>query len=279
MPDYSPAPPIRNRKPQLNHSTSKVLSILEYLCNAGEPVRLQTLAVDLDINSSTASRFLMSLEKNGYVQQEKETRRYMLTMKICSLSYRLLSNNVMVVYAKPFLKRLSALFMEVTCLSIEQDMSVVYVATHDGPDNMLKSFNFIGKRAPMHCTGSGKLLLSNYSDEQLIEYLRAKGNIKPTENTINTYTELKKELKRIREQNYAIDNEECEIGMRCVAIPVRNYTGAIVAGLSATGPSARMPFQKIQDKLPELFQISKQLSILLGYDDRGESGKPVNTIS
>jgi DNA-binding IclR family transcriptional regulator len=271
MSDTSPVSPVRSRKPQLNHSTNKVLSILEYLCNAGEPVRLQTLAVDLGINTSTASRFLMSLEKNGYIQQEKETRRYMLTMKICSLSYKLLSNNIMVVYAKPFLKRLSALFMEVTCLSIEQDMSVVYVATHDGPDNMLKSFNFIGKRAPMHCTGSGKLLLSNYSDEQLIEYLRAKGHIKPTENTINTYRELKKELKQIREQNYAIDNEECEIGMRCVAIPVRTYTGEIVAGLSVTGPSARMPFKKIEENLPQLFLISKQLSILLGCDDRGET--------
>jgi DNA-binding IclR family transcriptional regulator len=271
MSDNSPDSPRRQKKPQLNHSTGKVLSILEYLCDAGEPVRLQTLAVDLGINTSTASRFLMSLEKSGYIQQEKETRRYMLTMKICSLSYKLLSNNVMVVYAAPFLKRLSALFNEVTCLSIEQDMSVVYVATHDGPDNMLKSFNFIGKRAPMHCTGSGKLLLSNYSDERLIEYLRVKGTIKPTEHTINTYRELKKELKQIREQNYAIDNEECEIGMRCVAIPVRNYTGEIVAGLSVTGPSARMPFQKIQEHLPQLFLVSKQLSILLGCDDRGET--------
>jgi DNA-binding IclR family transcriptional regulator len=188
-------------------------------------------------------------------------------MKICTLSYKLLSNNTLVLYAKPFLKRLSDLFNEVTCLSIEQDMSVVYVATHDGPDNMLKSFNFIGKRAPMHCTGSGKLLLSNYSDEKLIEYLRIKGNIKPTPNSINTYKELKIELKQIRERNYSIDNEECEIGMRCVAIPIRNYTGAIIAGLSITGPAARMTFQKIEENLPHLFMISNQFSILLGYSE------------
>ncbi|GHV11591.1 DNA-binding transcriptional regulator KdgR [Spirochaetia bacterium] len=255
------------KRPQLNHSTNKVMAILEYLANAREPVRLQTISVELGMNSSTVSRFLMSLEKNGYVQQEEDTRRYMLTMKICTLSYRLLTNNTLVIYAKPFLKKLSALFNEVSCLSIEQDQSVVYVATHDGPDNMLKSFNFIGKRAPMHCTGSGKLMLSNYSDEQLVEYIRAKGSIKPTQNTINTYRELKNELKQIQEQNYSIDNEECEIGMRCVAIPIRNYTGEIIAGLSVTGPSARMQVQKIQDNLPQLFMVSKQLSILLGYDE------------
>jgi DNA-binding IclR family transcriptional regulator len=255
------------KEPQLNHSTDKVLSILEYLANIGEPVRLQTLAIDLGLNASTASRFLMSLEKNGYVKQEEETRKYMLTLKLCTLSRKLLSNNNMVIYAKPFLKRLSALFKEVSCLSVEQDMSVVYIATHDGPDNMLKTFSYIGKRAPMHCTGSGKLLLTNYTDEQLIEYLRIKGHIKPTEHTINTYKELKNELKQIQKQNYSVDNEECEIGMHCVAIPIRNYTGTIVAGLSVTGPSARMPFQKIQDNLPVLFQVSKQLSIILGYNE------------
>lgn len=257
----------KNKKPQLNHSTSKVLCILEYLANVGEPVRLQTLAADLELNSSTASRFLMSLERNGYVMQEADTRRYMLTMKICTLSYKLLSGNMLVLYAKPFLKRMSDLFNEVTCLSIEQDKSVIYVATHDGPDHMLKSFNFIGKRAPMHCTGSGKLLLSNYSGEELIEYLRLKGNIKPTANSINTYEELKAELEQIREQNYSIDNEECEIGMRCVAIPIRNYTGSIIAGLSITGPAARMTFQKINENLPHLLMISNQLSILLGYNE------------
>jgi DNA-binding IclR family transcriptional regulator len=261
------APQVQDRKPQLNLSTDKVLSILEYLANEGKPVRLQTIAAGLGLNNSTVSRFLMSLEKNGYVHQEQETRRYMLTMKLCSLTRKLLSNNNMVNYAKPFLEHLSELFMEVSCLSVEQDMSVVYVATHDGPDNMLKSFSYIGKRAPMHCTGSGKLLLTNYTDKQLAEYLRLKGNIKPTKNTITTYKELKNELKLIQERNYSIDNEECEIGMRCVAIPIRNYSGAIVAGLSVTGPAARMSFQKIKDNLPNLFTTSRQLSILLGYDE------------
>ncbi|GHU20468.1 IclR family transcriptional regulator [Spirochaetia bacterium] len=265
-PQVSSTGRVSQKRPQLNHSTSKVLSVLEYLAYAGKPVRLQTLAADLSLNTSTASRFLMSLEKNGYVQQEEDTRKYMLTMKICTLSNKLLSNNTIVVYAKPFLERLSSLFKEVTCLSIEQDQSMIYIATHDGPDNLLKTLNFVGKRGPMHCTGSGKLLLTNYTDERLVEYLRIKGSIRPTENTIVTFQELKNELHKIQKQGYAIDDEECEIGMRCVAIPIRNYTGSIIAGMSVTGPSARMPFQKIKDNLPSLFMISQQLSLLLGYD-------------
>lgn len=257
------------KKPQLNHSTDKVLSILEYLANENEPVRLLTLAADLGLNTSTASRFLSSLEKNGYVRQDTETRRYLLTMKLCTLSRNLLSNNNLVAYAKPYLKRLAGLFMEVTCLSVEQEMSVVYVATYDGPDHMLKTFSYVGKRAPMHCTGSGKLLLTNYTDEQLADYLHKKGNLKPTANTITSYKELKNELKQIQNQQYSIDNEECEIGMRCVAVPVRDYTGSIVAGLSVTGPSARMTLEKITRHLPHLFKAGAELSILLGYNEEG----------
>jgi DNA-binding IclR family transcriptional regulator len=260
--------------PQLNFSTDKVLAILEYLANASEPVRLQTLSADLKLNGSTASRFLKSLEKNGYVRQEEGTRRYWLTMKICTLSHRLLSSSNIVFYAKPFLKRLSDIFREVTCLSVEQDMTVIYVATYDGPDHMLKSFNYIGKRAPMHCTGSGKLLLTNYSDDRLAEYVRAKGSIKPTENSISTLGELRRELEKISAQNYSIDNEECEMGMRCIAIPVRDYTGGIIAGVSVTGPAVRMTFGKINDNLPELFAVSTQLSALLGYDGHKKAARP-----
>jgi DNA-binding IclR family transcriptional regulator len=258
---------VLKKKPQLNFSTDKVLAILEYLAKVSEPVRLKTLSEDLGLNNSTALRFLTSLEKNGYVRQETETRRYLLTMKICTLSHRLLSNNNIVFYVKPFLEQLSNVFKEVTCLAIEQDMSMVYVATHDGPDHMLKFFNYIGKRAPMHCTGSGKLLLTNYSSRQLAEYIKKKGSIKPTKNTINTYRELRIELDQIRKQNYSIDNEECEIGMRCVAIPIRNYTGNIIAGLSVTGPVVRMTSQKIKENLSYLSTVSKQLSVLLGYDE------------
>jgi DNA-binding IclR family transcriptional regulator len=146
-------------------------------------------------------------------------------------------------------------------------MSVVYVATNDVPDHMLKTFSYVGKRAPMHCTGSGKLLLTNYTDEQLTDYLRKKGNQKPTANTITSFKELKTELKHIQNQQYSIDNEECEIGMRCVAVAIRDYTGSIVAGLSVTGPSARMTLEKTNKYLPQLFKAGRELSILLGYSE------------
>jgi DNA-binding IclR family transcriptional regulator len=253
------------KSPQINFSTGKLLSIIEYLANADEPVRLKTLSEELDINNSTALRFLASLEKDGYVRQEAESKRYFLTMKICTLSHKLLAKNNIIIYAKPFLERLSNLFMEATCLSIEQDMYVIYIATHDGPNNMLKYFHFIGKQAPMHCTGSGKLFLTNYSDAELANYIKKRGSVKPTEKSINTYLELKAELERIKKQDYSIDNEECERGMRCVAIPIRNHTGSIVAGLSVTGPAVRMPFQRIKENLPFLLKVSQQLSFLLGY--------------
>jgi DNA-binding IclR family transcriptional regulator len=84
---------------------------------------------------------------------------------------------------------------------------------------------------------------------------------------ISSVTPSKKELRRIKKQNHAIDNEACETGLRCVTIPVRNYTGEIIAGLSVTGPAVRIPFRKIKSNLPHLFEASQQLSLLLGYNE------------
>ena len=91
----------QKKTPQFNFSTDKALAILEYLSSAHEPVRLNVLSADLNLNNSTASRFLKSLEKNGYVQQEEGTKRYFITNKICTLSYKVLANNNIIFYAKP----------------------------------------------------------------------------------------------------------------------------------------------------------------------------------
>ncbi len=250
--------------PQYNQSTIKVLSIIECLAHQSGPVRLQTIAAELDMNMSTVSRFLSSLIYSGYVCQEEETQKYMLTMKICSLSHQVLSQHNIINYAQPFLEQVSKAFVEVSCLTIEQDQTVVYIATHDSPDQMLKTFTYIGKRAPMHCTAAGKLYLTNYTDDQIVDYLKRYGNIRPTVHTITSYAKLKKEINNIREKGYSLDNEECEIGMRCVAVPICDFTSKVVACLSVTGPTARMTEEKINTNLKKLLDCARQVSILMG---------------
>ena len=145
-------------------------------------------------------------------------------------------------------------------------MEVVYTDVVDGPDSMLKIMQRIGKRAPMHSTGIGKLLLLNYSEEQLDEYIAAKGLPALTPNTLVTKQALAAKLEEIRGQGYALDDEECELGARCVAAPVRDYTGRIVAGISISGPISRMTMEHIREVAPVVTGTAAQISKALAYD-------------
>jgi DNA-binding IclR family transcriptional regulator len=105
---------------------------------------------------------------------------------------------------------------------------------------MLQTLQRIGRVAPMHATGVGKLHLLNYTDEQLETLGKKRSFARFTPRTITELPALKKELEHIRQQGYAVDDEECEAGVRCLAVPVRDYTGMVMAALSVSAPVARL---------------------------------------
>jgi IclR family KDG regulon transcriptional repressor len=117
----------------------------------------------------------------------------------------------------------------------------------------------------MHSTGVGKLLLLNYTPAQLEEFVRKKGLEMLTQNTITTYGDLLEELKTVREQGYAMDNEECEDGARCIAAPIKDYTGKIIAGISISGPINRITLKRIKPLKDILLEISSKISEKFGY--------------
>lgn len=250
-----------------NQSATKTLAIIEYLASQdNEPQRLQDIASGLSMNASTAFRFLQALLSSGYVQQDAATSRYFLTTKICSVAHRVSSNIHLYDMALPIMKDLVAAFGESVCLAIEQDMTVVYIGVLQGPDQMLRTMQYIGNRAPMHCTGVGKVLLLDYSGDELDALVAQKGLPAFTSNTLTTRDALLQEVSSARALGYAFDNEECEIGARCVAVPARNYTNKVVAALSVTGPISRMSQERLDDKLDILLRAGEKLSRLLGYD-------------
>lgn len=250
---------------QPNQSGEKLLRIMEYLAMRGEPVRGLDIAKDLQINASTALRFLLTLENCGYAAQDPETSKYYLTFKICNLASKVSASADVRNLARPYLLTLSRSFGESSCLAVESDFCVTYIDVVEGPDSMIRSMQRIGSVAPMHCTGIGKLLLLNADPEKIDRLIAAKGLTRYTEHTITSREELLAELERVRRQGYAFDNEECEIGARCIAFPIRDYTGKVVAGFSVTGPAARLSDSRIGEKIEEMRQVSKELSKKLGY--------------
>ena len=251
---------------KLNQSVEKVLQIVEIMAHERQPMRLQDVAAKCDMPASTVLRMLNTLLVYGYVNQDPHSLRYSLSLKFAQIGSRVCEQVSLRDIAHPLLVELSQACQESSCLAVEQERELVYTDVQDGPDSMLKIMQRIGKRAPMHSTGIGKLLLLNYTDQQLDEYIAEKGLPSLTPNTMTTKQALVDKLAEIRRQDYALDDEECELGARCVAAPIRDYTGRIVAGVSVSGPVSRLTMERIAEIVPVVKGTADQISKALAYE-------------
>lgn len=256
---------LQNRGAKANLSAEKMLTIIEYLAAQKEPARLLDMSKALGINVSTVSRFVTTLVNCGYAAQEEETARYYLTFKICAVANMVSAHTDIRNIARPYMRELTDMFNESACLAVEENMKVVYIEVMEGPGQMLRSMQRIGNVAPMHCTGIGKLLLLNYSDGELDRLIEVEGLTRYTEYTLTSKVQLVNELKRIREKGYAFDNEECEVGARCVAFPIYGAQGKIIAGISVTGPTNRLTDEFINSRLSYFDEIARDISYKMGY--------------
>lgn len=251
--------------PASNKSCEKMLAILEFMAERKTPVRLLDIAKGLDYNSSTVLRFLNTLQNCGYVAQEEDSQRYYLTFKLCRLSGKIEASVNLPNITHPYLLKLSDIFQESMCISIEDNFQMVYIDVVTEINKSLMSFVHVGNIVPMHCTGNGKLLLSTFSEEKLDQFIAIKGLPRYTENTITTKERLVKELEKIRRNGYAEIYQERESNMSCFSYPIRNYTGRIIAGISVTGPSDRVNRELLGDRLHYLEEAAQEISVLLGY--------------
>ncbi len=248
----------------VNQSVEKALAILEYMAGKS-PERLLDMAKELHMNTSTLNRFLLTLKQHGYVAQEEGTDRYYMTYKICTLGNRINRDKDMRMISKPYLYKIAKTFGESCCLAVEENHKVVYIDIVQTPGNLLRSMQRIGTIAPMYCTGIGKLLLLNYTEEELDQYIKNEG-LKPfTQYTITTKERLMEELEQVRISGVAYDNEECEIGARCLAGPVYDAEGRVVAGISVTGPSIRLTDEFIRTHIAFFKETLLEISEHMGY--------------
>ena len=130
--------------------------------------------------------------------------------------------------------------------------------------------SYVGRRAPLHCTGLGKVLLAYLPEKERKRILFRKELPRLTENTITNKRELEKELNKVREQGFALDREENEKDVRCVAAPIRNYQGEVIAALSISSPIFRIEKNAQNNQKKALLEISKKISKRLGYNEKLE---------
>jgi len=248
-----------------NQSLRKALLILDGMTNIPSPARLQEISKSLNIPQSTLLRFLNTFIDFGYVGQDPDTLCYYLTLKLAEIGSRVRDSFPFQQSLAKYVKEIAHIFKESASLCIENDMQIIYILTQDSPSHMLRTLQRIGHIAPIHATGVGKLHLLNYTQAMLDNLERSRGLKKYTENTITTMEALKKELERVQVQGYALDNEECEEGVRCIAVPVRNFSGEIVAGISLSAPASRLDEERTAEVIEYLKKISVSASREMGW--------------
>lgn len=249
-----------------NQSSEKLLTLIEVLSQSDEPVRLSDLATLMDMNVSTVSRFLTTLQNRGYVAQNTDSGKYFLTYKICKLANNLTSRMDLNSICKPYLQKISKIFGCTTNLMVRYEYSVIYLEVVPGPQQILLPLQRIGKVAPLYCTGGGKLFLQEFSDAEFQDYASNITFERFTDHTIGSIGELKQAVEESAQKGYAIDNEECELGTRCLAVPVYNYTGRIQAAISINAPASKLTDTYILQNVNIIKNIALEVSKLIGYE-------------
>lgn len=247
-----------------NQSVEKTLTIIEVMAEHKENMRLQDIAAKAGLPTSTALRLINTLLRRGYVIQDSTTLRYGLSLKLARLGTMVSSHLDLRELSHPILQRLSKQCGESCSAAIREGHQVVYIDVVDGPDSILRITQRIGKSAPLYCTGIGKLFLSE--DPALFrEVLDTRPLTAFTPNTPVTEEALESQV-AFAAGGLAYDNEECELGVRCVAAPVRDYTGRLAAGISISGPVHRLTDDYVARIVSEPLQAAAEtLSRQLGY--------------
>lgn len=253
---------------QSSLSSDKLLAILECIAENRAPMRLQDISAQSGMTQSTVLRYLRTLQNANYVYQDEETLRYGLTWKLCRLTDNLDSYLGLRNIAAPFVNYLANTLQMGVCLVVGRENQSVYLDCIDHPKPQYTPLQYIGKHAPLHATASGKILLSTYTDVQLESYITDTGLKRYTDRTIVQQKELSEDLEKVRERGYAIDDEECELGLKCISYPIYSYSGRIYAAISVFGNACEMLDEEFMENLHrELKCVAEKISSRLGYNE------------
>lgn len=249
-------------------SVDRALDILILLYNNGKEMGVSEIGKALELNKSTVHRTLATLENKGFVHQNKENERYWLGIKLYAMGLLVGEKLSLADLFKPYTKQLFDEFKEVINVSIldtdssDGYKSVVILKEVDNRKTLSINPN-IGLSSDVHVSSVGKSLIA-FTKGLDIEKLK---NLKKyTENTITDVDDILEELEKIRQQGYAIDNEEQEVGLICIGAPILGRDGNAIAAMSISGPSARMKqndfelkIQRLKETIAEINRVTKQL--------------------
>ncbi len=246
-------------------SAQRTLEVLNLLTAREEPMSFTGLAVSLGFPRSSLHGLLTTLTDSGWLRYDELARSYTLGIRALEAGNAYVRSLDLPSRAQPTITSVRDELNETVQVSVLDGRFNVYVAKVDG-GQALRLASEVGRRLPAHATGLGKVLLAYLPVEEVNRRFASLSLEKFTDKTICTLPALRSSLTAIRAAGYGTDNEEYSIGVRCVAVPVRDHSGEVVAAMSVSAPTIRFERPRRRRALELLFQAADELSRELGYD-------------
>ena len=245
-------------------SLERAFDLLEKLCRSRNGMTIGTLSAETGLHKSTVHRLLATMCTRGYVQRDAETSVYRAGMRLCELSSYIVENMDVIERARAPLERLGHETGETVHLVLQEERDIVYIHKVESVSGAIRMFSRIGMRRPLYCTGVGKAILATRGDEEVLRCWEESERVPCTPYTITRKDAFLREISQIRQHGYAMDNEENELGVRCVAAAIPDWHGAASYALSISAPVSRMTDERVRSLIPALLETRDEISACLG---------------
>jgi IclR family pca regulon transcriptional regulator len=247
--------------PSFMTSLARGLAVVQAFSDSRKPQTIAQISQKTGIPRAAVRRCLFTLQQLGYV--EAELNNFSLRPKVLTLGYSYLSSTPLTVSSQPYLNAISSDLGESCSLAVLEDGEVLYVARSATSRVMSVALN-TGSRLPAYCTSLGRVMLAHLPAAELDAYF-AKVKLKAvTDKTVTNQKRLREILVDVRQDGYAVNDEELEVGLRSIAVPVRGASGQVLAALNVGAQATRVSAERMrQEFLPILLRGAQDLSVLL----------------
>lgn len=256
----------RGKSERSIQSVARSLKILRYIANNRNYAALTAISAGVGLSNSTTHGLVATLRQHGFVEQDPETGKYSLGLALFELGQTVERHMDLPSIVRPFFRQLSAKYGETLHLAVLAEGEVVYIEKIDSLHSV-RMISQVGFRNPAYCTGLGKVLLAGLPAKDLEAFFKARILVRYTPATITDPGLLREHLAAIRKNGYGLDEEEIEIGLRCVAAPIKNHTGNTVAAISISIPSNRLSPDTLPQIIADMKEVAREISHRLGYQD------------
>lgn len=245
-------------------SVDRALCILESLSDYEDGLGITEIGQKVNLHKSTVYRLVNTLVNKGYIKQDYSTNKYRLTLKLFELGSKKVEKMDLVGISKPYLNELMEKTGEVVHLVVREGIQIVYVSKVE-PKKSIMMYTRIGMSKPMYCTAMGKAMMAELTDEEVEDIWNKSDIEKYTENTIVDLQKLKENLKKVKQDGFALDNQEVENGIVCQGAVIKDYRGKICGAISVSSSIINFHEKKLMYISNLLLEYANKISKELGY--------------